>query len=67
MDFAAPADHRVKFNESEKKDKYLDLASELKQLWNMKVRLILIVTGSWYSHQMINKEDEWRPSQLLHY
>ena len=30
MDFAVPADHRIKLTESEKKDKYLDLASELK-------------------------------------
>ena len=28
MDFAVPADHRVKLKESEKKDKYLDLPSE---------------------------------------
>ena len=27
VDLAAPADHRVKLKESEKKDKYLDLAS----------------------------------------
>ena len=26
VDFAVPADHRVKLKESEKKDKYLDLA-----------------------------------------
>ena len=30
MDFALPADHRVKLKESEKIDKYLDLAWELK-------------------------------------
>ena len=29
--------------ESEKKDKYLDLARELKELWNMKVTIIPIV------------------------
>ena len=43
MDFAVPADHRVKFKESETKDKYLDLARELKKLWNMKVTIIPIV------------------------
>ena len=32
--------------ESEKRDKYLDLARELKKLWNMKVRLIPIVSGT---------------------
>ena len=28
VDFAVPADHKIKLNESEKKDKYVDLASE---------------------------------------
>ena len=32
--------------ESEKKDKYLDLASELKKLWNMKVTIVPIVIGA---------------------
>ena len=43
--FAAPADHRVKLKESEKRDKSLDLARELKKLWNMKVTVIPIVIG----------------------
>ena len=37
VDFAVPADHKIKLKECEKKDKYLDLARELKKLWNMKV------------------------------
>ena len=32
VDFAIPADHRIKLKECEKKDKYLDLAKELKKL-----------------------------------
>ena len=32
VDFAVPADHRIKLKECEKKDKYLDLARELKKL-----------------------------------
>ena len=32
--------------ECEKKDKYLDLARELKKLWNMKVRIIPILIGA---------------------
>ena len=32
VDFAVLVDHRVKLKESEKKDKYLDLARELKKL-----------------------------------
>ena len=43
MDFAILADHRVKFKDSEMKDKYLDLAWELNKPWNMKVTIIAIV------------------------
>ena len=46
MDFTVPADHRIKLKENEKKDKYLDLARELKKLWNMKVTIIPIVIGA---------------------
>ena len=46
VDFAVPADHRIKPKECEKKDKYLDLARELKKLWNMKVTIIPIVIGA---------------------
>ena len=31
VDFAVPADHRIKLKECKKKDKYLDLARELKK------------------------------------
>ena len=41
--FAVPADHRINLKESEKNDKYLDLARELKSLWNMKVMIVPIV------------------------
>ena len=46
VDFAVSADHRIKLKESEKKDKYLDLARELKKLWNMQVTIIPIVIGA---------------------
>ena len=46
VDFAVPADHRINQKESEKKDKYLDLARELKKLWNMKVTIVPIVIGA---------------------
>ena len=42
--FAVLADHKIKLKEYEKRDKYLDLARELKNLWNMKVTIISIVT-----------------------
>ena len=35
-----------KLKESENKDKYLDLARELKKLWNMKVTIIPTVIGT---------------------
>ena len=53
MDFGVPADHRVKLKKGEKKDKCLDLARELKKLWNMKVTVISTVIGALSSHQRI--------------
>ena len=46
IDFAVSADHRINLKECEKKDKYLDLARELKKLWNMKVTTVPIVIGA---------------------
>ena len=46
VDFAIPVDHRINLKESEKNYKYLDLARELKKLWNMKVTIVPIVIGA---------------------
>ena len=46
VDFTVPVDYRIKLKESEKKEKYLNLARELKKLWNMKVTIIPIVIGA---------------------
>ena len=46
VDFGVPADHRINPKENEKKDKYPDLARELKKLWNMKVTIVPIVIGA---------------------
>ena len=46
VDFAVPADHRIKLKVCEKKDKYLDLARELKKLWNMEETIIPIVISA---------------------
>ena len=46
VDFAVPVNHRINLKESEKKDKYLDLARELKKLWNVKVTIVPIVIGA---------------------
>ena len=45
MDFAVPADHRIKLKESEKMDKYLVFVRELKKLRNMKVTFKPIITS----------------------
>ena len=42
MDFTIPVDYRVKLIESEKIDKYLDLARELKRPSNMRVMVISV-------------------------
>ena len=46
VDFAVSVDHRIKLKECERRYKYLDLARELKKLWNMKVTIIPIVIGA---------------------
>ena len=46
VDFTVPTDHKVKLKESEKRYKYVDLARELKKIWNMKVTVIPIVIGA---------------------
>ena len=45
MDFVVLADHKVKVK-NEKIAKYLDLARELKKLWNMRMTLIPNVVGA---------------------
>ena len=40
MNFAVPAEHRIKLKESEKRDKYQGPARELKKQWNIKVTVI---------------------------
>ena len=40
VNFVLPADQRIKLKDSEKRDKYVDLAREQKTLWNMKVTVI---------------------------
>ena len=46
VDFAVPTDHWVKLKERKKKDKYQDLAWEVKKLWDMKMTVIPIVIGA---------------------
>ena len=46
VDFAVPANHRIKLKECEKKEKYHDFARELKKQWNMEVTILPIVIGA---------------------
>ena len=46
IDFAIPYDTRVDDKEVKKIEKYLDLARELKKVWNMKVTVVLLVVGA---------------------
>ena len=45
-DFAIPKDNRVRLKESEKVNKFMDLARKLKNQWNMKVTVIPSGTGT---------------------
>ena len=49
VDFAVPAEHRIKVKECEKKYKYIDLARELRKLWNMQVTIVPIVIDAFGS------------------
>ena len=56
MDFAVSADNRVKWKESEKKDKYLDLAREWKKTVEHESDGCTNCNWcSWYSHPRIDK------------
>ena len=72
--FAVPVHHRIKLKECEKKDKYLELARELKKIWNMNVTIIPILIGAFGTETkgllkgLEELEfDEWRPSKREHY
>ena len=75
VEFAVPADHRIKLKECEKKDKYLDLVRELKKLWNMKETIIPIVISAFGTVTKrllkglgdLEVADLWRPSKRHHY
>ena len=62
VDLAVLAGHRVKLKKSTKRDKYLDLARELKKQWNMKVTVIPIVIGTLGT---VTKELVQGPKNLL--
>ena len=46
MNFTVPADYSVKLKESEKRNKYRNIARELNKLWNFKMTVMSIVNGA---------------------
>ena len=76
VDFAVPADRRVKLKECEKRHKYLDFAMGIeKAVEHESDDNTNCDWCSWYSHpristrtgRLVKKQDEWRPPKLLHY
>ena len=68
MEFAVPAGHRRKIKEREKNDKYLDLARELKRLWNIESDGDSNCNWLTWKIDWMNwkSEEESRPSRLQH-
>ena len=69
---AVPADHRIKLEDCEKKDEYVDLARELKKKQNKQT---IEHEGDdctncnwcfWHSWRTWKLADEWRPSKQRH-
>ena len=61
MDFAVPAEHRVKLKKIKKRDKYLDLARELKNKTTVNHESDGYTNFnwcSWYGHQRIGERLE---------
>ena len=46
IDFAVPGDSRIKEKEKEKIEKYQDLRRELQKIWNVRVKIMPLVVGS---------------------
>ena len=46
IDFAVPGDRRIEKKEKDNTEKYQDLGRELQKIWNVKVKIIPLVAGS---------------------
>ena len=57
MDFVVPAGHRIELKECEKRYKHLDLARELKKLWDIKVTIIPIVSS--VTKRWVQRLEDW--------
>ena len=45
INFAVPRDSRIEEKEKDKIEKYQELRRELQKIWNVKVKIILLVVG----------------------
>ena len=46
IDFTVPGDSRIEEDEKEKIEKYQDLGRKLQKIWDVKVKIMLLVVGS---------------------
>ena len=46
MDIAVPGDSNVRQKETEKYEKYQDLAREIKRIWKSRAKVVLVVVGA---------------------
>jgi hypothetical protein len=58
IDIAIPSDHRSQLKHNEKKEKYKDLATEIKQIWRQEevTRIPIIITASGLIPKGLTKE-----------
>ena len=47
IDFAVPGDNKIEEKEKVKIEKYQDLGRELQKIWNVKVKVIPLVVGTY--------------------
>ena len=45
IDFAVPGDSMIEEKEKDKIEKYQELGRDLQKMWNIKVKIILLVVG----------------------
>ena len=65
---AVPTEHMVKINESEKRDKFLDLPRELKMLWNKRMTAVPSVTDMlWMILKYLEEVDKPKQSKLQYF
>ena len=57
MNFAVLAEHKVKIEERENWNKYLDIAGELRKLWNISLMVIpIVISAIWMVYKGLEIE-----------